>query len=67
MRTRNTSLAITLSLLLTPVLAVAQTTVEQTIQISPGGGGGGSIQLPGMMGGPGGGFVSGVAMFETDK
>jgi hypothetical protein len=31
---------------------VAQTTVEQTIQIAPGGGGGGSIQLPGMMGGP---------------
>ena len=32
--------------------AVAQTTVEQTIQIMPGGGGGGAIQMPGMMGGP---------------
>ncbi len=37
---------------LSPALAVAQTTVEQTIQIGPGGGGGGAIQLPGMMGGP---------------
>jgi hypothetical protein len=52
MRTRHTRLAITLSLLLTPALAVAQTTVEQTIQIGPGGGGGSSIQLPGMLGGP---------------
>ena len=52
MRTQKTCLAITLTLLLSPGLAVAQTTVEQTIQIAPGGGGGGSIQLPGMMGGP---------------
>jgi hypothetical protein len=52
MRTQKTCLAIPLTLLLAPALAVAQTTVEQTIQIGPGGGAGGAIQLPGMMGGP---------------
>ena len=52
MCTQKTCLVMTLTLALSPALAVAQTTVEQTIQIGPGGGGGGAIQLPGMMGGP---------------
>ncbi len=45
-------LALTIAVALSPALATAQTTVEQTIQIMPGGGGGGPIQFPGMMGGP---------------
>jgi Carboxypeptidase regulatory-like domain len=55
MRTKKSCLAVVIALALSPLLAAAQTTVEQTIQIMPGGGGGGSIQLPGMasmMGGP---------------
>jgi hypothetical protein len=54
MRTENTRLGLTLALVLVPALAVAQTaTVEQTIQISPGGAAGGVIQFPpGMMGSP---------------
>jgi hypothetical protein len=51
MRTLKTCLAATIALALSPALALAQTTVEQTIQIGPGGGSG-SIQMPGMMGGP---------------
>ncbi len=51
MRTEKTCLAAAIALALFPALAAAQTTVEQTIQIGPGGGGG-SIQMPGMMGGP---------------
>ena len=52
MHRQSFRLAVTIAIALSPVLAMAQTTVEQTIQIMPGGSGGGSIQLPGMMGGP---------------
>jgi hypothetical protein len=51
MRRQQTCLAATIALAFFPALALAQTTVEQTIQIGPGGGSG-SIQMPGMMGGP---------------
>ena len=51
MRTQRLFAAATIAMALLPAIAGAQTTVEQTIQIMPGGGGG-SIQLPGMMGGP---------------
>ncbi len=46
MRIEKSCLAVVIALALSPSLAAAQTTVEQTIQIMPGGGGGGSIQLP---------------------
>jgi hypothetical protein len=53
MRTQNTRLFAAVAIALSPAIAMAQTaTVEQTIQIMPSGGGGGAIQLPGMMGGP---------------
>ncbi len=47
MRTLKTCLAATIALALSPALAVAQTTVEQTIQIGPGGGAGGSDSAAG--------------------
>jgi Carboxypeptidase regulatory-like domain len=50
MRTQSLRLAIAIALFTVPAVAAAQV-VEQTIQISPGGGAAGSIQLPGM-GGP---------------
>jgi protocatechuate 3,4-dioxygenase beta subunit len=52
MRTLRVSLAATIVLALAPAIGSGQTAmVEQSIQIMPGGGGAGSIQLPGMMGG----------------
>jgi hypothetical protein len=51
MRTQIFRLALTIAVALSPTAAGAQATVEQTIQIMPGGGsGGGQIQFPGMMG-----------------
>ena len=53
MRTQTIRLALTIAVALSPTVASAQATVEQTIQIMPSGGGaGGQIQFPGMMGGP---------------
>lgn len=52
MRTQTILLALTIAVALSPTVASAQGTVEQTIQIMPSGSGGGPIQLPGMMGGP---------------
>jgi hypothetical protein len=51
MRTQISRLALTVALALSPAIASAQVTVEQSIQIMPSGGGGTQIQLPGMMGG----------------
>ena len=49
MRAHTVLLTIAAATMLVPAVATAQTTVEQTIQIMPGGGG--PIQLPNMMGG----------------
>ena len=50
MRAQMIRLTIAIAMTLAPAAATAQTTVEQTIQIMPGGSGGGPIQLPNMMG-----------------
>jgi len=52
MRMKRTGLAVTLAVAFAPALAVAQMTVEQTIQIRPGERVDGAIQFPGMMGSP---------------
>ncbi len=52
MPTQKIRLALTIAVAFSPALAMAQATVEQTIQIRPGERVDGAIQFPGMMGGP---------------